>query len=47
MPKPKVLGGKADQTRHLRRYIKELDHEVESRQTADKITVGAVVPSES
>ena len=47
MPKPKVLGGKVDQTGHLMRYIKELDHEVESRQTVDKITIDAAVSSES
>ena len=32
---------------HLRRYIRELDHEVELEQAAKKITIGAVVLSES
>ena len=32
---------------HLRRYIRELNHRVESRKAANRITVGATVPSES
>ena len=33
--------------RHLRSYIREIDHGVESRQAADKIIVGATVSPES
>ena len=32
---------------HLKRYIRELDHRVESEQAADRITVDATVPSKS
>ena len=32
---------------HLRRYVREVDREVESVPRADKIKVGAVAPSES
>ena len=31
---------------HLMRYIREIDHVVESRQVVDRVTVGAAVPSE-
>ena len=47
MPKLKFLGGKADKTGHLRRYIRELDHRVELGQAANKITSNAAVLSES
>ena len=29
------------------RYVREIDHKVESEQVADKITIAAVVPLES
>ena len=32
---------------HLRRYIREIDHRVESEQAADKVTVAMATPSES
>ena len=47
MSKPKVIGGKADQAGHLRRYVKEDDHEEESGQAANKVTVRAAIPLES
>ena len=47
MLKPKVLGGKTVKAGHLRRYVKEANHKVESRQPADRITTGATIPSES
>ena len=31
---------------HLRRYIREIDHRVESGQVADRVTVGAAILSE-
>ena len=33
--------------RHLRRYIREIDHGVESGQAANRVTAGATVSSES
>ena len=47
MSKPKIHGGKTKQSRHLRRYVKEVDCGVESGQPADIITVGLTVLSES
>ena len=47
MSKPKVLGGKAYQTGDLRRYIREIDHEVESGQAADIIIAGTAASSNS
>ena len=47
MPKPKILGGKADQSGTSQKYIRELDHGVESEQAADRITLGTAAPSES
>ena len=47
MPKPKVLVGKLIKAGHLRRYIREIDHEVESGQAANRITVGTTAPSKS
>ena len=47
MPKSKVVGGKADQSGHLRRYIKEIDHGVESGQVVDRVTASMVAPSDS
>ena len=32
---------------HLRRYVKEPDHRVESRQAADKIAADVIIPTES
>ena len=32
---------------HVRRYIREIDHRVESGQVADRVTTSAVAPSES
>ena len=43
----KFLVEKLLKARHLRRYIKEPDHGVESRQAVDIITVGTIVPSKS
>ena len=31
---------------HLRRYIREIDHEVESGQVADRVTAATEAPSE-
>ena len=47
MPKPKVMVEKLIKARHLRRYIREPDHGVESRQAADRITTGVTLSSES
>ena len=47
MSKLKVLGGKDDQIRTIRRYIREPDHEVKLRQAANRITTDVAVPSES
>ena len=43
----KFLVEKLIKVGHLKRYIKELDHGLESWQAIDRITAGAAVPSES
>ena len=47
MSKPKVMVEKLIKVGHLRRYIREPDHGVESRQAADRITTGATFLLES
>ena len=32
---------------HLKRYIREIEHGVESGQANDRVTIGVVAPSES
>ena len=39
--------GKLIKAGHLRRYIREIDHEVESGQVADRVTAAMEAPSES
>ena len=46
MPKPKVLGGKLVKDGHLKRYIKEEDHRVQSGSTTNRIATKATTPSE-
>ena len=43
----KFLVEKLIKARHLRRYVKEADHIEELGQAANKIIVGAMIPSES
>ena len=43
----KFLVEKLIKVGHLKRYIKEIDHRVESGQAANKITAGVAAPSES
>ena len=47
MSEPKILGAKTDQVRHLRMYVKEVDHREESGQATNRITAKATIPSES
>ena len=47
MPKPKVPGRKTNQSRHLRRYVREVNYRMESGPQAYKIIVDATVLSES
>ena len=43
----KFLVEKLIKAGHIKRYIKEIDHGVESGQSADRITASAIVPLES
>ena len=43
----KFLMEKLIKARHLRRYIRELDHEVESGQDVDRIVADLTIPTES
>ena len=38
---------KLDKGGHLRRYVRELDHRMESGQAVDRITAGLTTPTES
>ena len=45
MSKPKVLGGKTDQSKAPQKVCQEVNRGVKSRPPADRITAGAIVPS--
>ena len=47
MSKPKFMVEKLIQAGQLKRYIREIDHKVESRQTGDRFIAVTATPSES
>ena len=46
MLKPKVPGGKTNQSRPSQKYVREVDRGAKSGPLTDRITTGVTVPSE-